>query len=689
MEKNKEYKIQLKGLTCANCSAKIEDRARHIDEVSDANFNFSNEVITLSVQEEADTDRIFSSIKQIVKQIEPEVEVLKTDESAQEESGHSELIKFALVFIGMVLNIFIEHNFKLPVYIVLYLIAGFEVYTQAFKNILVGDIFDEEFLMSIASLGAFVVGEYPEGISVMLFYAVGEYFQDKAVEKSRKSISSALQLKPDYANVEINGELIKVSPEEVKLDDVIIVKPGEKIPLDGVVVFGNSNLDTSMISGESIPRFVEIGDEVYSGSLNTSSLIKIQVKSTYENTTIAKIVDMVENASSRKSHTEKTITKFSRIYTPIVVGLAVLMAVGAPLLQILDWREALFRACTFLVISCPCAFVISVPLGVFAGIGAASKEGIFVKGGNYLEAMSEIKSIAFDKTGTLTKGVFEVVKVVELKEKEYTILQYAYSAERNSTHPIATAIVAKYNGKALEVENLKDIAGHGLEYTFDNSRILVGNAKLLKKFDIEFDEAYESGVIIYVAKEAEVIGYIVVADKIKANIKEDLEKLIAEGLKLTLLSGDKTKNVSKVAAEVGIDNYQAELLPDEKVEYIEKIISENNGKVAFVGDGVNDAPVLARADLGIAMGSIGSDLAIESADIVLMTDEISKIGKGISISKKTKSIVKQNIAFALIVKLTVLILGFLGFASMWAAVFADVGVTIIAIFNSMRALNTK
>lgn len=689
MEKNKEYKIQLKGLTCANCSVKIEERARHIDEVSDANFNFSNEVITLSVQEEADTDRIFSSIKQIVKQIEPEVEVIKPGEIAQEESGHSELIKFALVFIGMVLNIVTEHNFKLPVYIVLYLIAGFEVYTQAFKNILAGDIFDEEFLMSIASLGAFVVGEYPEGISVMLFYAVGEYFQDKAVEKSRKSISSALQLKPDYANVEINGELIKVSPEEVKLDDVIIVKPGEKIPLDGVVVFGNSNLDTSMISGESIPRFVEIGDEVYSGSLNTSTLIKIQVKSTYENTTIAKIVDMVENASSRKSPTEKTITKFSRIYTPIVVGLAVLMAVGAPLLQILDWREALFRACTFLVISCPCAFVISVPLGVFAGIGAASKEGIFVKGGNYLEAMSEIKSIAFDKTGTLTKGVFEVVKVVELKEKEDKILQYAYSAERNSTHPIATAIVAKYNGKALEVENLKDIAGHGLEYTFDNSRILVGNAKLLKKFDIEFDEADESGVIIYVAKENEVIGYIVVADTLKANIKEDIEKLKAEGLKLTLLSGDKTKNVSKVATEVGIYNYQAELLPDEKVEYIEKMISENDSKVAFVGDGVNDAPVLARADLGIAMGSIGSDLAIESADVVLMTDEISKIGKGISISKKTKSIVKQNIALALIVKLTVLVLGFLGFASMWAAVFADVGVTIIAIFNSMRALNTK
>ncbi|MBL7575422.1 Cd2+/Zn2+-exporting ATPase [Peptoniphilus asaccharolyticus DSM 20463] len=685
MEKNFEYKIKLKGLNCANCAAKIEDKTRKLKGVATAEFNLSNQIFTLGLEENLDRDKLIKNVKEIVDETEPGVETLSMDEEFQTENSYAEIIKSAFVFLGLILNISVEHKYKFFVFLLLYLVAGYEVIFSALKKIKTGDFLDEEFLMSIASIGAFVIGEYPEGIAVMLFYSVGEFFQDRAVDKSRDSIQSALKLKPEYANIESNGELVRVSPSDISIGDVIVVKPGEKIPLDGEVIEGSSNLDTSMISGESLPRFVDVGDNVVSGCLNTTSLLKIRVHSTYENTTIAKIVDMVENASSRKSDTERLITRFSRIYTPIVVGIAILMALS-PIVGILEWKDALFRACTFLVVSCPCAFVLSVPLGVFAGIGAASKEGIFVKGGNYLEALANINQLFFDKTGTLTKGMFTVTKVVSKKGTEEDILKLAYSAERNSNHPIARAIVSAYSGKAVEVEELREIAGQGIEYTYDNKRVLVGSDKLLNRYGGNLS-ANENGVVVYVAEDDEVLGYLVVEDTLKNGVADDLQKLNAQGINLTLLSGDKIENVREVANELGIDNFYGELLPADKVRLLEENMN-SSGKVAFVGDGVNDAPVLARADIGIAMGSIGSDIAIESADVVLMTDEISKIIKGMKISKKTNSIVKQNITFALLVKFAVLILGFFGVASMWAAVFADVGVTIIAIFNSMRALNS-
>ncbi|WP_455256868.1 heavy metal translocating P-type ATPase [Peptoniphilus asaccharolyticus] len=685
MEKNFEYKIKLKGLNCANCAAKIEDKTRKLKGVATAEFNLSNQIFTLGLEENLDRDKLIKNVKEIVDETEPGVETLSMDEEFQTENSYAEIIKFAFVFLGLILNISVEHKYKFFVFLLLYLVAGYEVIFSALKKIKTGDFLDEEFLMSIASIGAFVIGEYPEGIAVMLFYSIGEFFQDRAVDKSRDSIQSALKLKPEYANIESNGELVRVSPSDILIGDVIVVKPGEKIPLDGEVIEGSSNLDTSMISGESLPRFVDVGDNVVSGCLNTTSLLKIRVHSTYENTTIAKIVDMVENASSRKSDTERLITRFSRIYTPIVVGIALLMALS-PVVGILEWKDAFFRACTFLVVSCPCAFVLSVPLGVFAGIGAASKEGIFVKGGNYLEALANINQLFFDKTGTLTKGMFTVTKVVSKKGTEEDILKLAYSAERNSNHPIARAIVSAYSGKAVEVEELREIAGQGIEYTYDNKRVLVGSDKLLNRYGGNLS-ANENGVVVYVAEDDEVLGYLVVEDTLKNGVADDLQKLNAQRINLTLLSGDKIENVREVANELGIDNFYGELLPADKVRLLEENMN-SSGKVAFVGDGVNDAPVLARADIGIAMGSIGSDIAIESADVVLMTDEISKIIKGMKISKKTNSIVKQNITFALLVKFAVLILGFFGVASMWAAVFADVGVTIIAIFNSMRALNS-
>lgn len=689
MENNSEYKIKLKGLNCANCTAKIENKVKQISDVKEASFNFSNEIFTVKTQEIVNYNYIFDNVKNIVNQIEPDVEVLRIDEEKEEQIDYFKIIKGSLVFIGLVVNSMIDYKFKFWVYLLIYIISSYEIYIKALKNIKEGEIFDENFLMVIASLGAFIVGEYPEGIAVMLFYSIGEFFQDLAVDKSRKSITEALNLKPESANIEKNGQVISVHPSDVNLGDIIIVKPGEKIPLDGVVVFGASTIDTSMLSGESLPKFVEVGDEILSGCLNTSSLIKIKVTENYENTTISKIVDMVENASSKKSRTEKTITKFAKVYTPIVVIIAILVAIIAPLLNILDWKDALFRACTFLVISCPCAFVLSVPLGVFAGIGAASKEGIFVKGGNFIEAMENIKNIVFDKTGTLTKGVFEVTDVVSKNFDKNEVLKYAYTAEINSNHPIATAITSYYNGDSLNISNLIDIPGRGIKYEYDGKEILVGNSRLMNEYGIDVKSIDANGILVHVVKDKVYMGCIVVEDTLKENISKDIQELKKQGINLALLSGDSNENVKAVAEQVGVNEFYGELLPIDKVNLFEKILNNSKGKVAFVGDGINDAPVLSRADIGIAMGSIGSDIAIESADVVLMTDEISKISQGIKISKKTNLIIKENITFALAIKFAVLILGLFGFASMWAAVFADVGVSILAIFNSMRALKIK
>lgn len=699
--------VFLEGLTCANCSAKIEEETKKLKGVEDANFSFSTEKYVLTFDESTNLEEIIKDVKLIVDRLEPGVKVTKSkkidnkvnideDSKENESSGiKKDIIRFVGVFLVLIgLKVFnVDSKIATGLYLIAYLTVGYEVLLSAGKNILRGDFLDEQFLMSIASIGAIVVGQFPEAVAVMLFYSIGEMFEDLALEKSRKSISAALELKPDFANLLKDEELMMVSPEEVKVGDIIVIKPGEKIPLDGIVIEGESFVDTSNVTGESVPRKTSTGDKAISGCVNTSGMLKVKVESAYNDGTIAKILDLVENASSRKAPVEKFITKFSKIYTPVVVGLAVLMVVALPLTGLLTFKEALFRACTFLVISCPCALVISVPLGVFSGIGAASKTGIFVKGGNYLEALSEVIDVVFDKTGTITKGVFEVTEIYPVNgySKEDIIKLAAYG-EYNSTHPIGKAILNKYD-KDININEIKDfneISGHGLSYKLNGDSILVGNKKLLDKESIKIEEkSNKVATKVYVAKNGKFVGEIFVSDVLKDNIKEDLNKLKKKSINLTMLSGDSESIAKEMALEVGIDNAYGNLLPQGKVEKLEEIIDKSKGKVIFVGDGVNDSPVIARADIGIAMGAIGSDSAIEAADIVLMTDEIGKISDAIEISTHTKNIVYFNIAFALAVKIIVLILGALGYATMWAAVFADVGVTILAILNSMRVLNIK
>ncbi|SHH28190.1 Cd2+/Zn2+-exporting ATPase [Anaerosphaera aminiphila DSM 21120] len=695
-----EYTIFLKGLTCANCAQKIESETKKLQGVDDANFDFSTEKYNISLVPGTDREMVFKSVDDIVRKFEPGVEVRETLEEKKNKNFNiakhkNEIIKFVAILALLVVNINlnIDNNIKIVIYLALYLIVGFDVLKSAVTNILSGEIFDEEFLMSIASIGAIVVGEYPEAVAVMLFYQIGEMFEDIALEKSRNSISEALSLKPDYANLLIGDEVVAVDPQEVKLGDIIFVKPGEKVPLDGVVLSGGGLVDTSAITGESIPQYIEEGMKIISGCVNKEALLKVRVESTYDNTTISKIVDLVENANTRKAPIEKFITKFAKVYTPIVVLLAVIITTIPPIFGILEFKEALFRACTFLVISCPCALVISVPLGMFAGIGSASKAGIFVKGGNYLEALSELSDIVFDKTGTITEGVFKVAEINTASSiSEDELLRLAAIGEKNSTHPIARAIASGAHNldTSAEILDFLEVAGKGVSYKLNGSLILVGNKKLLTENNIEMPLTNDSlGVRVYVAKDDEYLGEIIVSDKLKENIEVDLRELENKGITLTMLSGDTEKNVSEVAKKVGIKNYFGGLLPAEKVSKLEDVLKNAKKKVAFVGDGVNDAPVLALADVGIAMGAIGSDYAIEASDIVLMTDEISKISQGIKISSETKKIIYQNIIFALGIKVLILILGAFGMATMWAAVFADVGVTIIAVINSMRALKIK
>lgn len=685
-----EFHMYLGGLNCANCTAKIENEVRNLEYVKSASFDFATERFSLFIDNKKSDDLIFKEVKSIADRIEPGLNITKSKEmDLEEEDNKFELVKLALILVALIVtvNLNIDLSLKAVIFLVLYLVAGFKVIKTALLNILKGDIFDENFLMTLASLGAIFVGEFPEAVSVMLFYSIGEYLQDRAVESSRKSISSVLELKPEYANLFVNGKMKKVSPEKVSLGDIIVINPGERVPLDGIVLEGSSFIDKSAITGESVPVMVNAGDEIVSGAVNSDGLLKVKTTQDFENTTISKILDLVQNASSRKSKTEKFISKFSKIYTPIVVGLAVLIATVPSLLGVLEFKEALFRACTFLVISCPCALVISVPLGVFAGIGSASRSGIFVKGGNYLESLSSLDTLVFDKTGTITKGKFAVGNIVAFDGYlEDEIMQFAYNAEKHSTHPIAKAIISYKKYEDVPVDSLTEVAGRGISYIYEGKRVLVGNEKLLLENNIDVKDFKVSGVGVYVSLDNKHIGTIDVSDELKDNIKSDIEELVSNGIKVHLLSGDKRENVEKVANEVGIENYSYELLPEEKLTELEKILDNSSSMVAFVGDGVNDAPSLKRADIGIAMGSAGSDSAIEAADVVLLTDEISKISKGIEISKRTKRIVYQNIIFALGVKFLILILGAFGLSSMWAAVFADVGVSLIAVLNSMRAL---
>ena len=588
----------------------------------------------------------------------------------------------------------ISTEIKLILYIIAYLVVGFSVILKAVKNIFLGEIFDENFLMGIATIGAFITGEYLEAVLVMLLYQIGELFQSYAVGKSRKQVSELMDIRPDYANIEKAGEIVKVNPEEINPGQKIIVTQGEKIPLDGIVEKGESMVDTSALTGESVPRRVTVGDSILSGCINKTGILTIKVTKEFEESTASKILDLVENASNKKAKAENFITKFARYYTPIVVILALILAFLPPLLiKELTLLECVKRAMTFLVISCPCALVISVPLGFFGGIGGASKQGILIKGSNYIEALSNTKTIVFDKTGTLTEGCFQVVKIEsENKEK---LLDIATLSESFSSHPIALAVKEKYHKEVdkKRIKNIKEIAGKGISAKIDNKKVYVGNDKLMQENKISFPKVEEIGTIIYVAEEKECLGYMVIADKVKENAKKTIDTLKNKNhIETTImLTGDKKEIANHIAKQVGIDKVYSELLPKDKVDKLEMILhkQQKNNKVAFVGDGMNDAPVLTRSDIGIAMGALGSDAAIEAADVVIMDDDISKISDAILISQRTIQIVKQNIYFAIGIKIFFLLLGALGVANMMEAVFADVGVSVIAILNSMRTLNTK
>ncbi|MGF7453489.1 heavy metal translocating P-type ATPase [Pasteurella bettyae] len=584
---------------------------------------------------------------------------------------------------------------QIALFIISYIIVGGDVVKRAVKNIFKGQVFDENFLMSIATIGAFFIGEYPEGVAVMLFYQVGELFQSYAVGKSRKSIASLMDIRPDYANVKKGDELVKVDPDEVQIGDIIVIKAGEKIPLDGKVIEGSSMIDTSALTGESVPREVEVGSDILSGCININGVITAEVTKEFGESTVSKILDLVENASSKKSNSEQFITKFARYYTPVVVIIAVFLAIIPPLVidgaTFSDW---IYRALAFLVVSCPCALVISIPLSFFGGIGGASKKGVLVKGSNYLEALAETEIVVFDKTGTLTKGVFNVQEIHPEGVSKEELLELTAHAESYSNHPISLSLKRAYskeidNGRISDVE---EISGHGVIATVDGKKVMAGNIKLMKMMDIPYFKGELIGTIVHVAVNNKYIGYIVIADEVKEDSAQAIKELKAANIKQTvMLTGDNKSIGSKVAKELGLDKVYAELLPADKVEKLEELFSQKSkkGKLAFVGDGINDAPVLARADIGIAMGGLGSDAAIEAADVVIMTDEPSKIATAMKISKKTLKIAHQNIVFAIVIKIIVLILSAFGITAMWAAIFADVGVTIIAVLNAFRALNVK
>ena len=595
---------------------------------------------------------------------------------------------------ALLVNYFkIQYTFDIVMvlYIIAYLIIGADVVFKAIKNIFRGEIFDENFLMVVATIGALAVKEFPEAIAVMFLYQIGEEFQDIAVGKSRNAIKELMQIKPESANVLRNGETVEVKPEEVEIDEIIVIKPGEKVPLDGRVIKGTSMLDTKTITGESVPKKIVEQELIYSGSINLNSVLEVKVTKKFEDSTVAKILELVEEATSKKAKTEKFITKFAKYYTPIVCFLALGLATVPTLVFHQEFIEWLYRALTFLVISCPCALVISVPLGFFAGIGGASKKGILIKGSNYLEALSHARYAVFDKTGTITKGVFEIQKINPVDISEEELIRVAAHGEKFSNHPVALSIKKRYKGKYDEskVEGLEEISGKGIKAKIFYKDTLIGNAKLLEENNIKFEKVDDPGTIIYVAINGIYNGYILIADKVKDDSKKAIEELKKAKIERTyILTGDERKIAEKIAKEVNVDICKSELLPDQKLENLEEILKERKGKekVIFVGDGVNDSPCLARADIGIAMGGIGADAAIEAADVVIMTDELTKIAQAIKISKKTMKIVKQNIVFALVVKVLVLILGALGIANMWLAVFADVGVSMLAILNSMKTL---
>lgn len=699
MENAKE--LILEGLDCVNCASKIEEEVKKIKGVKNASVDFVSSKINIEAENKEILTEITIAVAKVVKNIEIDIKVVEPEKESSDSSAldlefnKKTLIRFAS---GAVLFL-VPIIFKLPFWIELilfiasYLIFGLDVIYKAYKNLLGKRFFDENFLMSIASIGAFAIGEFAEGVAVMLFYQVGEMFQDMAVNRSRNSIKALFDLRPDYANLKANGQIKKVSPEEVNIGDYIVVKPGEKVPLDGRVTEGRSVVDASALTGESLPVEVEPGSEILSGVINKNGLLTIEVTKEYGQSTVSKILDLVQNAGSKKAATENFITKFAKYYTPAVVIFAVLLAFIPPIVTGGAFSQWINRALVFLVVSCPCALVISIPLGFFGGIGGASKKGILIKGGNFLEALNSIDTVVFDKTGTLTRGVFSVTEIKPLEGlSKDELLKLASYAESFSNHPIAATILDEYKGKIDKsvIKEHTEMPGYGIKVIAEGREVLVGNSKLLQSENIEAPKVDEVGTIVYVALDNKCVGYIVVSDQLKTDSANTVKVLKKMGIRRTImLTGDNSAAGSKIARELGLDAVYSELLPDQKVERFEELYKNRltKGNIIYVGDGINDAPVIARADVGIAMGALGSDAAIEAADIVLLTDEPSKLINAIRIAKRTRSIVWQNIIFALAVKFFVLTFGVLGVANMWEAVFADVGVALLAVFNSMRAMS--
>lgn len=688
----------LQGLNCPNCAARIEADVKKLPNVGNVQLNLMQQTLTLETGED-----LLKQIAGIVHAYEPDVKVFAGDTHDHSHShSHPEnrtmLLRMgagAAVFAAAMVLGALELIGQIPRVVLLiaaYIILGADVVLRAVKNILKGRVFDENFLMSLSSIGAFFIGEHPEGVAVMLFYQVGEFFQDLAVQHSRKSISELMDIRPDSATVRRNGKLLEVSPETVGVGELIVVRPGEKIPLDGTVVEGTSMLDTRALTGESVPRKVAVFDPVLSGCINESGVLTLRVTKSYADSTVAKIIDLVENASNRKAPTENFITKFARYYTPAVVIVAALLAVVPPLLFGGAWADWIYRAFVFLVVSCPCALVLSVPLTFFGGIGAASRHGVLIKGSNFLEALNHVDTVVFDKTGTLTKGVFQVTDIFPAEGvSREEVLESAAKAEYFSLHPIAKSIQTAYATPltGVQVTDYRELSGRGVYTVADGKTILAGNPKLLQEENVPYEICDAVGTKVYVAADGRYLGCIVIADEVKADSKDAIAALKEHGVRQTvMLTGDEESIGKAVAEELGLDAYYAKLLPQDKVQILEHIDKgkQPGSKLVFVGDGINDAPVLARADIGIAMGGLGSDAAIEAADVVLMTDEPSKLVEAIEVAKETRKIVVQNIAVALGIKGIFLVLGAVGLAGMWLAVFGDVGVTLLAVLNAMRIL---
>lgn len=685
-----KYIFHLKGLTCANCARKIEDKLKEESELGNLNYDFLNDELTFDSEE--NSKDLLVKIQEVVDSIEDGVTVTEEfDEEIEDEEEEEEnfsIYKCIFAFFGLIILHFLDldKNLEFIFYTLLYIVVGFDIVKSSISKIASGNFMDEEFLMTLASVAAIVSGEYAEAVAVMLFYTVGEIIQDRAVDSSKKSIKEALKLKPEFANLKKGEEIIKVDPTEVSVGEVIVIMPGEKVPLDGKIIKGASNLDTSNISGEFAPISLEVGDEITSGFVNLDSSIEVEVTKAYKEGTIAKIIDMVKNASTNKAKVEKFITRFAKVYTPIVIGLAVILFLVLNFASQLTFKEALYRAAIFLVISCPCALAISVPLTIFAGIGSLSRRSIFVKGGNSIEALTDIDGVAFDKTGTVTKGEFTLAEVEEIKIEKERILEIASVGEMYSTHPIGKAIVKSFKCDKIP-EHLTNIGGKGIEFELDGISYLVGNQKLMNDFNLKLEKESNSNYVdVFVADKNEILGIIKLRDEIKDGVKDSVNNLHKRGIKTYMFSGDKENVVKEIASEVGIDYYKGSLLPEDKVIEIKDI--EKNKKLAFVGDGTNDAPSLASAYLGISMGS-GSDIAIETSDIVLLKNDISSVVNAIDIAKKVKKIAYQNIFIALFLKVLVLVLGAIGYVSMPLAVFADVGVALICIVNSLRVFRTE